>query len=104
MYGMSSEDFWENDPKLYWAYRTFYFKKLEENQQVIDFMCWLVGGYTFQALQVTYGAMFDKDKTHVHEYPKLPNSFKKIMEEQNPNATLNQNQDYEQSFNKWARF
>ena len=29
MFGMSSDEFWEQDPKLYWAYRTFYLKQKE---------------------------------------------------------------------------
>ena len=47
MFGMSSEQFWDDDPQLYWAYRTFYLKKIEQEQkeklEFAKYDAWLKG-------------------------------------------------------------
>ena len=104
MYGMSSEEFWEDDPQLYWAYRTFYLKKLEEQEMQIDYQCWLNGLYVFNAFSNVLGGMFDKDKTKEYKYIEKPITMSKYEQEQKSKNIVDANIIQQQQFNSWARF
>jgi hypothetical protein len=108
MYGMSSKEFWEDDPKLYWSYRTFYLKKLEEEELKTDYQCWLEGAYIFNALNIVYSNMFAKDGEQPKEYFDKP-IYVKIKENEtykgkeiDPNVKSQMQQ--QDDFNKWARY
>ena len=101
---MSSKEFWEEDPQLYWSYRTFYIKKMEQEAKKINYVCWLEGNYNCLATSVSLNNAFSKKKI---EYPKEPlgeeknkskTKFQKELEkEKNPDV---RNQ---MEFNYWAR-
>ena len=74
MFGMSSKEFWEDDPQLYWSYRTFYLKKMQMEQDIMNYECWLNGSYTFLAVSVALNNSFSKKKM---EYPDKPYDMKK---------------------------
>ena len=101
MYGMSSKEFWEDDPKLYWAYRTFYFKELEYKEQENDYNCWLQGLYNYNALtQALIGAFGDdKSKANAH-YLEKP----LLMQKEDKGKIIDPNIKQQEDFNKWARF
>ncbi len=104
MYGMSSKEFWEDDPQLYWAYRTFYFKNLELEEQKRDYNCWLSGYYNYYALTTALSNMFRKKGTKPNEYMDKP-MLQKLQEKQDAKREINDKNIYQQQqFNAWARY
>jgi hypothetical protein len=71
MFGMSSEDFWENDPKLYWAYRTFYFKEKEAQYEQMRYDAWLKGSMNYMAVSYSLNNAFNKQKVNYPNYNEL---------------------------------
>lgn len=103
MFGMSSEDFWENDPQLYWAYRTFYLKKLEIEQKSkmehIKYDSWLKGNLNYVAHSIALSNSFSKSKKEFPEYDKV---FENKKEEKK--LTKNEiNIACQEQINAWAR-
>ena len=113
MFGMSSIEFWEDDPQLYWAYRFSYIKQKEfEQKQKIQEMqlnCWLQGKINNIAFEIALNNAFSK---HAKQFP----SFEKLFVEKNIEDTdrykeLSQqmegvkDNDLKQQieFNYWAR-
>lgn len=66
---MSSKEFWEDDPQLYWSYRTFYIKKDEFEAKKMNFQCWLEGSYNCLAFSIALNNAFSKKKI---SYPEKP--------------------------------
>lgn len=101
---MSSKEFWEDDPQLYWAYRTFYLQKLKSESETMSYKAWLQGSYTCLAVSVALNNAFSKKKA---EYPNKPMG----MEEERPKTELQskleqiKDKDIRQQieFNFWAR-
>lgn len=101
---MSSKEFWEEDPQLYWAYRTFYFKKMEIEAEKMNYECWLEGNYIQIATSVSINNSFSKKKA---EYPKEPfgTKHKKESTELQKKMEKEKDKDVRQQieFNYWAR-
>lgn len=76
MFGMSSKEFWEDDPQLYWSYRTFFYKKLELDNEKTNFESWLNGSYVFLGVSIALHNAFSKQKL---EYPDKPFNKKKDL-------------------------
>ena len=104
MFGMSSKEFWEDDPQLYWSYRTFYLKKLQAETDMMNYKGWSYGSYNFLAVSMALNNAFSKNKL---EYPKQP--FGK--EKKQPKTELQKKMEKELDkdirqqieFNYWAR-
>lgn len=113
MFGMSSIDFWENEPQLYWAYRFSYLKEQEINQKIetqkMRLTCWLQGKINEIAFEVALNNSLSKKKI---DFP----TFEKMFE----NQILNESKAYKElseklenvedkdvrqqiEFNYWAR-
>ena len=104
MYGMSSKEFWEDDPQLYWAYRTFYLKKQEmqqiEKMEYIKYSSWLEGNMNCMATSLALNNAFSKTKT---EYPEYDKVFKETTKKKK--LTKNEiNIKVQEEFNAWARY
>ena len=105
MYGMSRKEFWEDDPQLYWAYRTFYLKKQEieqkEKMEYMKYNSWLEGNMNCMATSIALNNSFSKTKK---EYPK----YDKVFEyEKTNNKKLTKNEiniKVQEEFNAWARY
>lgn len=69
MFGMSSKEFWEEDPQLYWAYQTFYLKQQEINFERDNQYMWLQGMYIYEALCVALNNAFHKEKRSYSDEP-----------------------------------
>ena len=80
MFGMSSEDFWENDPKLYWAYRTFYFKQKETQIEEMRYDAWLKGSMNYMAVSFGINNCFNKQKINYPSYTELVDETNKKKE------------------------
>lgn len=46
-YGMTSKEFWEDDPNLFVSYRTSFINKKKREMEEINYTCWLMGAYNF---------------------------------------------------------
>ena len=103
MFGMSSTDFWENDPQLYWAYRTFYLKKKEYDAEDTKYNAWLNGNTQSVGTQLAIARTFGKNQQA--EYPQYNEMFtQEKTEEGNKKLTVEEkNLLIQQEFNRWAR-
>ena len=69
MFGMSSKEFWEDDPQLYWSYRTFYLKKKQLEVDEWNYKGWLYGSYSHLGVSIALNNAFSKNKL---KYPEKP--------------------------------
>ena len=104
---MSSTEFWEEDPQLYWAYRIFYLKQQETTQILeknrIEYNSWLNGNMTYMGVNIALYNSFNKGEKI--EFPSFDETFNK----ENKNSTKKMKSKKEkqlivqEEFNKWAR-
>ena len=104
MFGMSSTDFWENDPQLYWAYRTFYLKKRKIDSEDIKYNAWLNGNTQSVGAQLAIARTFGKNAQV--EYPEYSKMFEdtNIKEGERVLTKEEKNKLVQDEFNAWARF
>ena len=98
---MSSTEFWEEDPQLYWAYRTFYLEKLKIDAEKEKYSAWLQGSMTYMGVSIALNNAFSKQKTNFPSYDEM------FSEEQKKNKKLTKKEAEEQAvneFNAWARY
>ena len=105
MFGMSSKEFWEDEPQLYWSYRTFYQEKMKEEAEKSKYNSWLQGYYNCIAVSVSINNAFNKQKA---EYPNEPlgrSSKEKVKTELDKKIEKIKDKDVRQQveFNYWAR-
>lgn len=104
MFGMSSKEFWEEEPQLYWSYRTFYLKKIQEEAEKSNYNSWLQGYYNCVAVSVSINNAFNKQKI---DYPKEPIGKSKKKEKTKLDEKLKEVKDKDVrqqiEFNYWAR-
>lgn len=70
MFGMTYEQFWNDDPQLFWIYENAYNKRKEIEFKENNYMMWLNGQYTLSALAQVMANAFSKSKKNI--YPKQP--------------------------------
>lgn len=70
MYGMTYEQFWNDDPQIFWVYANAYNKIKEIEFKEKNYMMWLNGQYTLLAMAQVMTNAFSKSKKNV--YPKQP--------------------------------
>lgn len=104
MFGMSSKEFWEDDPQLYWAYRTFYLQKIKNDAETSNYEAWLKGSYTCVAVSVALNNAFAKKKV---SYPDKPLGAEKHQKKNELQKKLEKITDkdirQQAEFNFWAR-
>lgn len=104
MFGMSSEQFWDDDPQLYWAYRTFYLKKIEQEQkeklEFAKYDAWLKGNTICVAHSIALKNTFGKQ---AQEFPSYKEMFKdkKITNKKLTKQEVDKR--VHEEFNAWAR-
>lgn len=76
-YGMSVDEFWEDSPDLFWAYRFSYYEKIKFEQEFFNQKAWLQGSYICEAVGVAINNCFNKQKI---EYSKVPYGTPKVEE------------------------
>ena len=97
---MSSTDFWEGDPQLYWAYRTFYLKQKEIEAEQIRYNAWLLGNMQSVAVSISLSNAFGKGKKN--EFP----SYEELFDNAPKKEKLSPKEAKDQvinDFNYWAR-
>lgn len=77
IYGMSYDEFWYEDPELFFSYRFSFLKKLEIEQQKANYQAWLYGLYNYQAHSISLANAFGNNKTQKIDYPDKPLEFNK---------------------------
>ena len=113
MFGMSSIEFWEGEPQLYWAYRFSYIKQKEleqkQNAKQMQLNCWLQGKINDIAFEIALNNALNK---HKKQFPTFENLFKeKTIEDTDRYKELSSqmegitDNDLRQQieFNYWAR-
>lgn len=70
IYGMTYEQFWKDDPQIFWDYENAYNKRKEIEFKENNYMMWLNGQYTLMAMAQVMANSFSKSKKDV--YPKEP--------------------------------
>ncbi len=61
-FGMPIREFWEEEPKLLWAYRKSYIDKLNLQKELMNFNDWLQGLYIYDAVSKSIYNNFSNDK------------------------------------------
>lgn len=104
MFGMSSDDFWENDPQLYWAYRTFYLKKKEVEQEEMKRELWLKGSIEFMATSYAINNNFNSKEQK--KYPSYDELFNGNNNESSGEKKTKKDIDIETQMQNiaWARY
>ena len=98
---MSSEEFWEDDPKLYWAYRTFYLKQKEYHYEEMKYNAWLNGSMNYMAVSYALNNAFGKQKVNYPTYEELCKETKRRK-----NDKLSKKEIIkigQEEYNYWAR-
>lgn len=79
MFGMSSKEFWEDEPQLYWAYRISFEKKIEYEQkekiEKLKLECWLQGKTNEIAVSVALNNAFAKKKATYPTFAEFDKNF-----------------------------
>lgn len=88
-YGMTSKEFWEDEPRLYDAYRISF----EEKQKAQDEYAWLIGYYVYVGVNVNLYNMFKKSGEPTREYLKQPLSFPKEDEQKQQSAIIEEREN-----------
>lgn len=103
MFGMSSTDFWENDPQLYWAYRTFYLKQREVEREDLKYEVWLRGSIDFMATSLAIKNNFSNNGKPYPTYDELFGE-ENINKEQTKLTKKDIDKQIINEFNAWARY
>lgn len=83
---MSNQEFWEEDPDLFWAYRFSFYNTKKEEFNSYDYIAWLNGVYVYQAVSVALNNAFSKTKI---EYPSKPYNEEKEIKDSVENDVIN---------------
>lgn len=103
MFGMSSKEFWEDDPQLYWSYRTFYLKQREVANEDLKYETWLKGSINMMATSNAINNNFSKEKV---KYPNYEEIFENsnTIEKQEKLSKKDIDKRVQDEFNAWARY
>lgn len=109
MFGMSSEEFWEGEPQLYWAYRTFYIKKIEQEQKIetenMKRMAWLNGNMASVAVSIALANTLSKgQKTEFPTYTEVFGKEEKKAKKEKVYTKKEIDKKVSDEFNSWARY
>lgn len=66
---MTPNEFWNENPDLFWAYRFSYIQREKRKQKNINYTAWLHGLYVHEAVSVALSNAFSKKTIH---YSKMP--------------------------------
>ena len=73
---MSTNEFWNEEPKLLWAYRKMYMDKMKIQNEISNYNAWLNGLYVFDAMSKCLFNSFGRKETQQPEnYVSEPYDF-----------------------------
>lgn len=71
IYGMSYDEFWNEDPQLYFSYRFSYMQRMELEREKQNQYAWLQGFYNTKAFNVVlYNAFKEKNEQPIMYFEK----------------------------------
>lgn len=76
---MPVKEFWEDDPKLLWAYRSSYMDKVQIQSEINNYNAWLNGFYVYDAISACLSGL---GRGKARTYMRKPYDFSKTAEEQ----------------------
>ena len=75
-YGMSTTEFWEQEPDLLWAYHKSFLERMKVEQSTNNFNAWLQGMYIFDGVsKAIYNSFGRKSGQRILEYVPKPYEF-----------------------------
>lgn len=89
--GMTYEQYWYGDPLMV---RAFY-KAEQLRQQRMNEQAWLIGAYTYRALDSTVGNMMRKKGAKPSEYPEKP---VELVKQEETKAEKEEREDQEEVY------
>lgn len=98
IFGMTYEQFWEDNPQLFWSYGRAYQMKKETEFKEQDINAWNIGQYVLLALSQNSHSMFSKQKKDI--FPKQPNTIKVNDSKKNKTKIREKFEKYAISFNQ----
>ena len=102
MFGMSSKEFWEDDPQLYWAYRIFYLKQREVENEDKKYNSWLCGMINMLATSRAINNSFSKQKVNYPTFEEMFENKKTIKQEKLTKKDIDKKVQEENIM--WARY
>ena len=102
MFGMSSKEFWEDDPQLYWAYRIFYLKQREVAIEDMKYESWLKGSINMLATSHAITNNFSKQHRDYPTYDEMFNGEQTKKQEKITKKEINKRVQQENIM--WARY
>lgn len=104
---MTSEEFWKDDPKLFYSYQKAYIEKTKRNNTTINYSNWLQGLYIYDSLKKSladfgYSFVVGKKNPNRETYPSEPYDLfgeKKAKDKERKKIEQKKNQEY---LNFWA--
>ena len=110
-YGMTSDEFWKDDPNLFASYRTFYINKKKNEYKEHNYKSWLNGLYIHDGNSILTQKLYkgiarllgSKPQSDKRSYPTRPYELYKNEEIDNvKNDKENQQKEYFNSMNYYA--
>ena len=66
---MSTDEFWKQDPELFWAYRFSYLERIRREKEVFNERAWLQGAYFYEAISVALSQAFGSKTAMYRDRP-----------------------------------
>ena len=107
-FGMTSEEFWKDDPKLFSSYQKAYIEKIKRENEKINFSNWLQGLYIHNALNVDltnfgYAFIAGKNPKKDNNYPSEPYDLFGNKKDETLKRKKIKRQENQKNLNFWAR-
>ncbi len=81
-FGMSAQEFWDEDPDLMWAYQKSYIDQKKIEKETMNFNSWLQGMYIYDGFsKVIYNSFGRKEGMSAKDYPNQPYDLNKTKED-----------------------
>lgn len=74
-FGMSTAEFWYEEPDLLWAYQKSYIEKTKLEHEKINYTSWLNGLYFYDAFSTALYNSFSGKNSNKMSYPSKPHDF-----------------------------
>ena len=107
-FGMTSEEFWKDDPKLFSSYQKAYIEKEKRKAEMQNYSNWLQGLYIHNALSVDlnnfgYGFIAGKKPSNNSTYPTEPYDLFGNKKDETLKRKKIKRQENQKNLNFWAR-
>lgn len=82
---MSVNEFWEDDPDLFWVYRFSYLERERRKEKLFNEHAWLQGAYFYEAISASLSRAFGNNQVRYLEKPFELNETEQVKEKQQVN-------------------